>query len=146
MLRQPLVTKRLATGSSITADTNYDNLLPDFDSHSVTFKAKVTAMAGTSPTLDLYIQTTDDGGTTWYDCAHFTQISASAADPVWATVTVDAGDIVMHDSVGSKTLSAGTAGLPILSNLVRVVADIGGTSPSASFTVDALLPNVEFAS
>lgn len=40
----------------------------------------IATLAGaTGGALDVYLQTSFDGGTTWYDFAHFTQITAAAA-------------------------------------------------------------------
>lgn len=36
-------------------------------------------LGATGGTLDVYLQTSHDGGTTWYDYAHFTQLASGAA-------------------------------------------------------------------
>src|SRR5687768_5556425 len=36
-------------------------------------------VGATAGALDIYLQTSTDGGTTWYDYAHFPQLSAGAA-------------------------------------------------------------------
>jgi hypothetical protein len=52
----------------------------DFPCENVNFLLVVTNVTGTSPTLDAYIQFSNDGGTTWFDFLHFTQISPA---PTW---------------------------------------------------------------
>lgn len=44
---------------------------------SLTIVAALTGATG--GTLDVYLQTSYDGGTTWYDFAHFAQVTAAAA-------------------------------------------------------------------
>lgn len=74
----------------------------------------VTAASGTSPTLAVKIQTSDDGGTTWYDIpnASFTQATA----------------------VTKQAIQINTYG-----NLIRAAYTVGGTTPSFTFTVNAIL-------
>ena len=74
----------------------------------------VTAVSGTAPTLDVKIQGTDDGGTIWFDIpnAVFTQKVAT----------------------GSQAIQINT-----FSDVIRAVATIGGTTPSFTFAVKAVL-------
>lgn len=73
----------------------------------------VTAVSGTSPTLNVTIQSSDDGGTTWYNLPNgsFTQ----------ATVAT------------TQALALTTFG-----DTIRVSATIGGTSPSFTYKVTAI--------
>lgn len=68
----------------------------------------VSARSGTSPTLDIVVQHSPDGGTTWITLATFTQITASGT--------------------ASQHVRAPHSGL------LRVDYTIGGTSPSFTFT------------
>jgi len=70
---------------------------------------QVTAISGTSPTLDVTVQHSPDG-TTWTDLIAFTQVSA-AHQAERKTVT---GSVDQH---------------------VRAIWTLGGTNPAATFTV-----------
>lgn len=74
----------------------------------------VTALSGTSPTLTVTIQASDDGGTTWYNLPGglFTQITA----------------------VGTAALQVNTFGDTIRANCV-----VAGTTPSVTFSVKAVV-------
>lgn len=73
----------------------------------------VTAASGTSPTCTVKLQTSDDGGTTWYDLPNAAFTAATA-------VTRQAIQV------------------SIFGNLIRAAWTIGGTTPSFTFTVNAL--------
>lgn len=64
----------------------------------------VTAVSGTTPTLDVVVQESDDSGTNWYDVYHFPRITATGMyrSPI----------------------------LPLQGNRVRYVQTVGGTTPS----------------
>lgn len=98
---------RTATGTGTAFDTE--------GATSIIGSLNVTAAAGTSPTLDLTLETTADGGTTWYTAASFPQQTGTTATPV-ARVC---------GPVGSKC---------------RWKWTIGGTSPSFTFTVTTSAP------
>ena len=90
-LRQALKTHNIVPSAARTTSSNATALLPElvYDSNSLTFKVNVSAASGTTPTLDLYLQTTLDGGTNWLDCAHFTQLTTTATH--YMTVPIAAG-------------------------------------------------------
>jgi hypothetical protein len=75
----------------------------------------VTASSGTSPTLDVKVQDTSDGGTTWFDVtgAVFTQVTGSSS---------------------SQTVTATRKFGPKF----RVVATIAGATPSFTFHVEVM--------
>lgn len=72
-----------------------------------------TAFSGTTPTLNVKIQVSDDGGTTWYDLpnATFTQLTGT----------------------GSQAIQINTFG-----DTIRAAWTIGGTTPSFTFAVKAV--------
>ena len=74
----------------------------------------VTAVSGTVPTLDVKIQGSDDGGTTWFDIPNATFTQKVAA--------------------GSQAIQINT-----FSDAIRAVATIAGTTPSFTFAVKAVL-------
>lgn len=72
-----------------------------------------TAVSGTSPTLSVLIQGSDDGGTTWYNVPNgtFTQLTAA----------------------GSQAVQLNT-----FSDYIRAGYTIAGTTPSFTFAVKAV--------
>jgi hypothetical protein len=70
----------------------------------------ITAVSGTSPTLDVRLETTADGGATWYTVASFPQQTAATGTPVARVFA----------PVGAQARFAWT---------------IGGTTPSFTFAV-----------
>jgi len=94
---------------------------------------------GTGGTLDVYLQTSYDGGTTWYDYAHFPQLSAGAAaslrayqvnrtTAVTAATTIGSG---LNTALAADTILGGAWG-----DMMRLLFDGGaGTSAGASQSV-----------
>lgn len=140
-LRKPITTYALASIVNSTAATGSTGpiVLRDFDYDALTFNMFNSTLGGTNPTLDIYIQTSPDYGLTWYDTIRFTRTTASSATPQWAVSNLS--NFNMIGSVGSQTISgtAGGTGAPLLSNTLQVVWALGGTTPTASFTVNALI-------
>lgn len=140
--------------SSVAGGTAYNFYVPqDSDNITVKFTASVSG-GGVSAT----IQTTDDGGTTWYDIARTSVISNSRnANAEWlsipvsgfgvgtvtATSLVTAGSIIaMNQTIGSAAASTlgsrQISGLPILGSLNRVFF-IMTNAVSASSLVQAVV-------
>jgi len=132
----------VATGpASVAGGIGYSFMLPqDTDNVVVKFQASILA-GGVSATL----QTTDDGGTTWYDVARTSIVSnANATTAQWLSVpvigvgartgyvvasTVATGSVVatsssIYTTIGSAAAStlgvSENSGLPILSQTGRV--------------------------
>lgn len=82
----------------------------------------VTAVSGTSPTLDVTWQHSIDGGTTWFTVVAFTQKTTA----------------VNELRVESEVLAA-TA--EVWGDCMRVSYTIGGTTPSFTFKVDLQASN-----
>ena len=61
---------------------------------------------GTGGTLDVYVQTSFDGGTTWIDFAHFPQLAAGAALTTRVWHVTRATDVASLATVGSGTSPA----------------------------------------
>ena len=72
----------------------------------------VTAVSGTTPTLDVVIQESDDAGTNWFDVYHFPRITA----------------VGMYRSPK----------LPLKGNRIRYVQTVAGTTPSFTRAVNRL--------
>ena len=127
MLRQPLRTiysKIQDTATAATTKTFTDTfLLPftDFDSLIVKNYCNTLTQTGGSY-ANIYIQTTDDGGTTWFDAISLplTTATGSNAAARWANLSATKVGSTVTTSASDGTLSAGSYGVPLLSNYVRV--------------------------
>ena len=89
--------------AAITTTTTGGTITPTFGTEYEVNEI-VTVVSGTTPTLDLVLQESDDGGTNWFDVWHFPRITA----------------------VGQYR----SPKLPLKGNRVRVVETITGTTPS----------------
>lgn len=140
MLGQTTKVTRIATLTAVTASANYPLQLTEPVLNGIVLDVNLTAVTGTTPTLDLYFQTSKDGGSTWLDMAHLTQLITTTANHVFVSVPTISPS-VLCGQVGDATASAGTVtGLPMLSPNVRVKAIIAGTSPVFTGTIDILIP------
>lgn len=92
-------------GQAVSVDSSYDSALVFLN---------VTAASGTTPTLDVKLQTSDDGGTTWYDLPN--------------------GSFTQKTNIGSQVLAFTSVG-----DTIRVASTVGGTSPSFTYAVKAVL-------
>lgn len=90
-----------------------------FGFNSAAFILEVGAVTGTSPTLDVKIQESADGSTGWADVsgATLTQVTAS-----------NNSQILRVEGLGTNR-----------KRYLRGVATIGGTTPSFTFALEALL-------
>lgn len=107
-------------------------------------KAVVLAVVqgATGGTLDVYLQSTPDGGTTWYDVCHYTQLAAAGAQVAWF-VSLTRGEtfnatapVSVNKASGTPTLAANTVVPHGLGNGLRVVYVAGAaTSAGAAQTI-----------
>jgi hypothetical protein len=109
------------------------------DTNSIVVRCYSSTFTGTSPTCDVYVQTTEDEGTTWRDCAHFKQITGAGtiAQAEFAPIAVmgsSPGRITGNaangwiGSVQASMLGASQlSGLPLLSTHARLTFKYGGT-------------------
>ena len=126
-IRRPNLVKSI-TNTATTGTTNYNFVVPQ-DCDSLVVKLYTGTFTGTNPTLDVYVQTTDDGGATWYDVAHFPQLVAAVTknNANWAVIGTQTS-FVTNSVSGASTLGAGkNATIGLLSEFVRVAVIIGGT-------------------
>ena len=143
MLREKVQTY-VSKNITATSSGNTTVVIPVNDFDSFIAKLVVTTLSGTSPTLDVYIQTTDDGGTTWFDAAHFTQYSAASTNPNWMTIHVEGGDGVISTlggEIGDATIAASKTGVPLMDKLVRIKYVYGGTVGVANWTLSFKFPH-----
>lgn len=121
--------------ASTAAGTSYALGLDACDSLTI-----IGALQGaTGGTLDVYVQTSWDEGTTWYDFAHFTQLSAGAAAIKHAWHVSRASERTTITTVGTGTspaLAVGTIMSGGWGNMMRLVFVAGvGTSVGAAQSV-----------
>lgn len=94
-----------------------------------------TAASGTTPTLNVYIQTTVDG-TNWQDVGSFTQVTVAAR----RFMRIVAGGLipgVVEEPQKDASLAAGSVESGPLGKQIRAKYVIAGTTPSFTFAVDA---------
>lgn len=84
---------------------------------TVSLFINVTASSGTSPVLVVHLDTSPDGGTTWYSVANTANITAT----------------------GQTRLGASVYNATAVGPIYRVRWVISGTTPSFTFTVDSLV-------
>lgn len=94
----------------------------------------VTAVEGTSPQLDLWLEGSTDGGTTWFELVA-DQVLKSSGVAAANTVSANARDIVeAKTSTDAEKFIGVYKHLPV--DTVRVHWTISGTSPGFTFAVD----------
>lgn len=98
-------------------------------------RVEATLTGATGGTLDVYLQTSYDGGTTWTDYAHFAQVAGSAAASVQGfTSSSSEGDPMNAAGQGSTpSLGAGSARKGVMGSFVRL-AMVAGAGTSAGAT------------
>lgn len=135
MLRYPIVNDQQLLTAVTATGTGNAFILPNQDFSSLVFALSLSAVSGTTPTLDLYVQVLGPDGN-WYDLVHFAQQTAAttANNQIFATVSV--GGSTYNGIVGSKTISASSVGAPLIGNTLRLAYTIGGTTPSFTGTVN----------
>lgn len=106
----PLIVADAASGA-ITTTTTSATIAPASGA-SYEINIAVTAVSGTSPTLDVVVQESDDTGTNWFDVYHFPRITATG--------------------------SYRSPKMPLTGNRVRYVQTVGGTTPSFTRSINRL--------
>lgn len=103
-------------------------------------------IGATGGTLDLYLQGSSDGGTTWYDIAHFAQL-ASGAGALNKVFSISKGAITALTTTGIGTLTTPAVGLAAATvvsgdfgDRIRLVEVTGaGASAGAAIVIQATL-------
>lgn len=120
---------RVATGNSGALSW------PD-DAADAVFLLSCSAASGTSPTLDVVIQVTNDDGTTWFGDQRFAQLTSATS----RTIKMLTRRVEAQAAAEAATLAA-TGGASVangpLSQKIRVLWTIAGTNPSFTFSVVA---------
>lgn len=97
--------------AALTTTTTTAAFTPTWGS-SYEVNIPVTAVTGTTPTLDVVVQESDDNGTTWFDVYHFPRITATG--------------------------NYRSPKLQLIGTRVRYVQTVGGTTPSFTRAVNRL--------
>jgi len=108
-----------AASGAITTTATTAAVLPTYGC-SYEVNIAVTAVSGTSPTMDVIIQESDDSGTNWFDVYHFERITNTTGP------------------LGTGVGSYRSPKLPMTGNRIRYVQLIGGTSPSFTRVINRL--------
>src|ERR1041385_7868215 len=95
----------------------------------LTLQLTVTAASGTTPTLDVYLQTSYDGGATWQDVVAFPRLSAPGRRVASTREAVaTAGNVASATVAATDQALAADTVVPIpLGDLIRCAWVIGGT-------------------
>lgn len=103
--------------------------------HRLDHIALIAELQGlTGGTLDIFLQDSWDGGTTWLDVVHFTQLGAGAAAIVYRAAAQLDSTIQTIGEASSLTLAAGKiCGLP-WGPMLRVVAKSGTGVSAGAYT------------
>lgn len=134
-----------AVGPGTVADTNP---MPVEDYTGAIWILNVTAQAGTTPTLDVYIQqeipiagasdkwgVVPTGTSVWDDVAHFTQVTTATG--VFLAYAVNSGNAA--NAQKDVALAAATVRSGPLGSNWRVKYVTAGTTPQYTFSVTAIL-------
>lgn len=126
------------TSSNVAANTgNFGNI------HAAAFLLTVSAAATeVGDTLDVYLQSSIDGGTTWDDFVHFTQVlgngGAKKYIAYWNALPSPESEL---GAPTDATLAAGVKQGPIGEKIRTkwVIVDAGTANASFTFKIDASL-------
>jgi hypothetical protein len=109
--------------------------LGGFDSGVITAEL----VGATGGTLDVYIQWSNDGGTTWYDLVHFPQLAAAAPAVKYSAPLLRLGQQATPTVIGKNTtpvLAANTIVAGEFGDRLRALYVAGAsTSAGASVTI-----------
>jgi hypothetical protein len=111
--------------------------LPQADSYA--FIADFGTITGTSPTFDLELEMSPDGGTTYYAWARFAQVTAAGQRRLVIQPIQGRGEAGSEGAITLHGTGALNANAPMVSNFAGGTAavfqfycNLGGTSPSAA--------------
>ena len=116
-----------ATAATTATVTGTPFQLPIADSYTAILDAG--AATGTTPTLDVAFQHSPDGGTHWYTFAKFAQVTGVGQRSLVFTSQVSMNQAASEQAIAT-TGAAVAINSQIIYNNVRVLATVGGTTPS----------------
>lgn len=124
----------LLPSTTQTASGTASGYLPVQGFTQALLQLSVSAASGTSPKLDLYLQTRLPDATTYTDLAHFTQATGTGN---WYVSMITGANSAA--AVQDAALAAGTVASIDFQGFWRLKWVIAGTTPSFTFTVYASL-------
>lgn len=138
--------KRLVLHAATTVNTVVTNQVSPtgnvgalFAYGSIMVVLKVTAGAtAAGDTLDVYVDTTADGGTTWINAIHFPQVLGNAAVKTFAATVARGGGQVATTTDVTTDAAAGTVRPNLLGDMLRVrYTTVQASAVSFTFGVTA---------
>jgi hypothetical protein len=93
------------------------------------FILDVGAATGTTPTLDVAFQHSPNNGVTWYTFAKFAQVTAAGQRSLVFTPQVSVNQAASEGAI-ITTGAAVALNAPVVYSNVRILATVGGTTPS----------------
>jgi hypothetical protein len=128
LIVNPRIINPLSATTATTATlTGASFQLPIADSYTAILD--VGAATGTSPTLDVAFQHSPNNGVTWYTFAKFAQVTAVGQRSLIFTAQVAMNQAASEQAI-ANTGAAVAINSPIVYSSVRVLATVGGTTPS----------------
>lgn len=141
----PLTSTLVALATQTTSGTSAALTLPN--AQSFRFIVQLQTASGTSPTLQVLIATSLDGGTTYNEFISFAQVTTSGQGRQLVfrpyLSTGDLATFAAASTLGTADIAAGDVCIngPINPALIKVRWVVLGTSPSVAFQVQyAALP------
>jgi hypothetical protein len=120
------VYQTLYSATALTATAAGDKIVGVERYTSALFQLETGTGTGTSPTLDVYIQTLCPDNTTWQDILHFAQCITAATHQIGWFVTGSSSVAAIQ----TAALAASTIKSIGLGGAIRVRPVVGGTNPS----------------
>lgn len=122
-----------------TAVVGVPAVFATFEDMPESLDVEAALVGATGGTLDLYLQTSPDGGTTWVDYAHFAQLAAGAAASFVRFGVARHAQQTTITTVGRALVPALAVGTVVggpFGDRMRLVAVAGaGTSAGAAITI-----------
>jgi len=125
------------TSSVATGTIKTFQLPQDTDNVVVKLRASVTGGG-----VSAYLQTSDDGGTNWYDNAR-TSVISNGVD--WATVTTQPTPTAIGSANASTLGIKAVSGLPIMGQAARLVLSYSAAGTANTVVVAEVIANNQSA-
>lgn len=133
----PLVTSAARTTSNNSGNLK-DTTLQVPVAEAVSFILDVTAMTGSGTTLDVQIDTSPDGGTTWYRAWAFARVTTSTSQQRIDVRPTGVGITEVGSTVASLAATTAINANTVVTRDVRVSWTAGTSFSSSTFAVWAI--------
>lgn len=141
MARTPVFIQTLAASAARIANGNSGQIALRISPRAANFFLLVPAASGTSPTLDVFITTSFDGGVTNGNIVSFTRVTSGSTNHIcpWSLLPNNnaQGSDILWGFGGSATSKISNG--PINPAYMSCYWNIGGTTPSFTFSILAAL-------